>query len=192
MCSLLQKENEELQNRITELEGSNLENSVLFSGISKEVWETFTDCRQKVLDTLAKAVRNKSLDEADKSIQNIALSHMQRVGVFRKNRTRSISVKFVNQSDKNYLMEHKNSSQKEFTWKIEFTPKVQWKGNVLRLVLKLANQKDAYKGKCNLDADALVIKDIKYTVNNISELPEEISAMKVTQKMNEKNTMLLW
>ena len=68
----------------------------------------------------------------------------------------------------------------------EFMHKVQWKRNVLRPVLKLANQKDAYKGKCKLDADTLVIKGIKYTVNNISELPEEISVMKATQKMNEK------
>ena len=64
--------------------------------------------------------------------------------------------------------------------------------NVLRLVLKLAKQKDAYKGKCKLDVDTLVIKGIKYMVNNISELPEEISVMKATQKMNEKNIMLLW
>ena len=58
MCSLLPKENEELQSRITELEGSNLEDSVLFSGIAIGVWETFTftDCRQKMLDILAKIV----------------------------------------------------------------------------------------------------------------------------------------
>ena len=110
-CSLLQKENEELQNRITEVEGSNLENSVLFSGIAKGVWETFTDCRQKVLDMLSKTVR-KSPEEADKSVQNIALSHEKRVGIFNKNRTRPISVKFVNQSDKNYLMEHKKTPPK--------------------------------------------------------------------------------
>ena len=60
-CSLLQKENEELQNRITELDGSNLENSVLFSGIAEVVWEPFTDCRQKVLDALAKTVKIKVL-----------------------------------------------------------------------------------------------------------------------------------
>ena len=53
-------------------------------------------------------------------------------------------------------------------------------------MLKVANQKDAYKGKWKLDAGTLVIKGIKYMVNNISELPEEISAMKATQKMNEK------
>ena len=53
-CSLLQKETEELQNRITEFEESNLENSVLCSRIAKRVSETFTDCRQKALDTLAK------------------------------------------------------------------------------------------------------------------------------------------
>ena len=112
MCNLLQKENEELQNRITELEGSNLEHSVLFSGIAKGVLETFIDCRQKVLDALAKMVRNKSPEEADKSVQTIALSHMKRVGIFSKNRTRPISVTFVNQSDKNYLMEHKKAPPK--------------------------------------------------------------------------------
>ena len=107
MCSLPQTENEELQNRITELEGSNLENSVLFCGIAKGALETFTDCRQKVLDTLAKTVRNESPDEANKSVQNIALSHVKRTGIFSINRTRPILVKFVNQSDKNYLREHK-------------------------------------------------------------------------------------
>ena len=54
MCSLLQKENEELQNRITELKGSNVESSVLFYGIAEGVWETFTHCGQKVLDACAK------------------------------------------------------------------------------------------------------------------------------------------
>ena len=127
MCSLLPKENDELQNRKTELEGSNIENSVLFSGIAKGVWETFTDCRQKVLDALAKTVRNKSPNEADKSVQNIALSHVKRVGIFSKNTTRPISVKFVNQSDKNYLMEHKTSSQKEFIWKMNLCIKYNGK-----------------------------------------------------------------
>ena len=58
--------------------------------------------------------------------------------------------------------------------------------------LKVSYQKDVYKGKCKLDTDTLVIKCIKYMLNNISELPEEISTMKATQKMNEKRTMLLW
>ena len=136
MCSLLQKENEEFQDRITELEGSNLENSVLFSGIAKGVWETFTDCQQKVLDALAKIVGNKSPDEADNSVQNIVLNHVKRLGIFSKNRTRPISVKFVNQSDKNYLMEHKKGLPKGIYVEDEFTPKVQWKRNVLRPVLK--------------------------------------------------------
>ena len=71
-------------------------------------------------------------------------------------------------------------------WKMNLHLQYNGKRNALRLVLKLANQKDAYKGKCNLDADTLVIKGIKYMVNNISELQEDISAMKATQKMNEK------
>ena len=97
--------------------------------------------RQKVLDALAKTVRNKSPDEVDKSVQNIALSHVKKVGIFSKNRTRPISVKFVNQGDKNNLMEHKKLLPKVIYVEDEITPKVQWKRNVLRLVLKLANQK---------------------------------------------------
>ena len=85
-----------------------------------------------------------------------------------------------------HLMEHKKFLPKGIYMEDEFTSTVQWKRNVFRLVLKLANQKDAYKGKCKLDADTLVIKGIKYTVNNISKLLEEISAMKATQKINEK------
>ena len=182
MCSLLQKENEDIQSRITKFEGSNLENSVLFSGIAKGVWETFTDCRQKVLEACTKTVRNKSADEANKSVQNIALSHVKRVGVFNMNRTIPILVKFVNQSDKNYLMEHMKFLLKGIYMEDEFAPEVQWKRNVLRPVLKLANQKDACKGKCKLDTDTLVVM-----VNNISKLPEEISVVKATQKMNEKH-----
>ena len=92
----------------------------------------------------------------------------------------------MNKSDKNYLMEQKKFLPKGIYVEDEFTPTVQWKRNVLTLVLRLANQKDAYKSKCKLDADTLVIKGIKYTVNNISELLQELSAMKATQKMNEK------
>ena len=106
------------------------------------------------------------------------------------NRTRQISVKFVNQSDKIYLMEYKKFLPKGiYVGREKFTPKVQQKRNVLRPALKLANQKDAYNGKCKLHIDTLVIKGIKCMVNNISEVPEEISVIKSTQKMIEKNPL---
>ena len=110
----------------------------MFSGITEGVWETFTDCRQKVLDALAKTVRNKSPDEANKSVQNIALSPVKRVVIFSMNRTRPILVKFVNHSDKDYLLEHEKFLPKGIYREDEFTLKVQWKRKCTKTGLKVS------------------------------------------------------
>ena len=51
----------------------------------------------------------------------------------------------------------------------------------LRPILKLANYKTEYRGKCKLKNDCLIVKGTKYTIETLNKLPTELAPYKSAQ-----------
>ena len=58
----------------------------------------------------------------------------------------------------------------------EFPIEVKKARDKLQPVYRMAKSNPKYKEKCRLQGDKLVIDGIKYTVDNLADLPEELSA----------------
>ena len=52
-------------------------------------------------------------------------------------------------------------------------------------ILKAARNTDGYKGLCKLERDVLTLKMKRYTMNNIGDLPPELSGFHVSSKSND-------
>ena len=55
----------------------------------------------------------------------------------------------------------------------------------LRLILRFARSKETYRGNCKLDKTTLVIKNKRYNLSNLHELPDDISCFNATSKSTE-------
>ena len=59
----------------------------------------------------------------------------------------------------------------------------------LRPVLKYIKTKPAYKDKCKIQGDKLIIDGVKYSVENIGDLPSEIAAHKAAERSNNSHIL---
>ena len=68
----------------------------------------------------------------------------------------------------------------------EYPLEIERKRKTLLPVLKAAKKLTDYKKQCRMDDDRIVIKGKTYTVNTLNQLPEELSAFKVTSKEDQE------
>ena len=108
---LLRKENDELKDRISRIESTQLCNNVILTGIPEQQWEPYETTKQRVFDTIASAHTNTSEEDRIRNkriAENTKITYCTRVGRYRPNQTRPISVTFQNKEDKDQLMQNKN------------------------------------------------------------------------------------
>ena len=67
----------------------------------------------------------------------------------------------------------------------EFPPHIKRNTDRLRSIFKLAKYQQHYREKCRMEGDVLIINGVKYTVNIVSSLPDDLAAYKAAQKEDE-------
>ena len=67
----------------------------------------------------------------------------------------------------------------------EFPPHIKRNRDRLRLIFKLVKSQQQYRQKCRMEGDALITKSIKYTINNVNSLPDDLAVYKAAQKEDE-------
>ena len=98
---------------------------------------------------------------------------------------RPIIVTFNKKGDKEKLMSSKSKLPKGIYVNNELPPHIKCNQDRLRPILKLAKSTTNYKDKCKMEGDALIINGIRYTVNNIGSLPDELAAYRAAQKEDD-------
>ena len=185
---ILKHENISLKERISKIELNQLTNNVIITGVPKQQWEPYEVTKQHVLDTVATSIRSKSDDERQQNVLNvnqININYCTRVGRFRPNQNRPISVTFQNREDKDLLMSGKSNLPPGLYVNHEYPPHVKKNHDHPQPILHLAKSIPSLKDKCKLVDDSLILNGSKYTVDNILSLPEEVAAYKAAQKSNE-------
>ena len=106
----LKKENAALKKRLNQIEQNQLKNNVIITGIPEQPWETYNTTKQRVIDTIASALKSNSDEErqANSAVaQNTKITYCTRIGRYRTGFCRPISVTFQRQEDKEILMSGK-------------------------------------------------------------------------------------
>ena len=184
----LKKENAALKERLNQIEQNQLKNNVIITGIPEQPWETYHTTKQRVIDTIASALKSNSDEErqANSTIaQNTEITYCMRIGRYCTGFCRPISVTFQCQEDKEILMSGKSNLPPGLYVNHEYPPYIKCNRDRLRPILCLAKHSQKYKDKCRLENDILVLDGNRYTIDDIATLPEEVATYKSAQKVDD-------
>ena len=185
---LLRKENDELKDRISRIESTQLCNNVILTGIPEQQWEPYEATKQRVFDTIASAHTNMNEEDRERNkriAENTKITYCTRVGKYRPNQTRPISVTFQNKEDKDQLMQNKSKLPPGLYVNHEYPPHIKRARDRLRPLLRHAKTTPAFKDKSKLQDEYLVLNGIRYGLRDIPKLPEEMATYKAAQKTDD-------
>ena len=100
----LKKENQFLKDRLDQIETAELANNVIATGINEQKWEPYEATKQHVYDTIAASQTSVDSYEALEEAMKIDIAHCARIGKFKPNHSRPISVMFQCKTDKDKLI----------------------------------------------------------------------------------------
>ena len=161
----LEKENMALKERLDKIEMNQFSNNVIITGVAEQTWETYEHTKQRVLDTVVASLgKTKNTTEIEVA-RNTNISYCTRLGKQRPNFDRPISVTFQRKEDKDKLMKGKPNLPMGVYVNEEFPLHIKIQG------------------------DKLIVDGVKYSMDNIGELPSEIAVFKVAEKSNDSHTV---
>ena len=108
-----------------------------------------------------------------------------RVGKYRHNRARPISVTFKICDDKELFLSCKRKLPAGIYANEEYPIHIKRTRDRLLPILRLAKSQTEYREKSRLDGDSLLINGTRYTIDDLDRLPPDIAAHKAAEKMNE-------
>ena len=130
-----QIENDNLKNRVATLETKLLESNLIMHGIPEEPWEQDSNRTEKIYNAIASTV-----DKADpwaklEKAHAMAIRSSRRIGRYKEGRKRPISVCFERKSNVDTIYEKKKNLPDGVFVDLEFTPEIEEKRKILRLIL---------------------------------------------------------
>ena len=90
----VEKENLDLQQRLTTIEDKMLETSLVFSGLPEDKWEEEEPRRMKITREIANTLHGEMEDEKLKKTKEFQIISTERLGKYNALKGRPISVKF--------------------------------------------------------------------------------------------------
>ena len=100
----LRQENRNLKERLDKLESLQLTNNVIITGISEQQWESYALTKQRVYDTIMASKGTSNDQEHVNEARKIEITYCTRIGKYRPNNSRPISVTFWKREDKEQLL----------------------------------------------------------------------------------------
>ena len=182
----LEQTNKGLSSRMKSIEDKLLEHNVIFQGISESTWESEEVLTEKVINIIAVLVNMENHADQLASARNIPIDSVKRIGKYNSLKTRPVSVRFGCIGDVEYLLLNRRRLAKGVFVEQEYGPETTHNQKVLKPILNAARRLDKYKGKCQLDADVLLIHGKEYTVDTIHTLPDDINGFQVSSRSDGK------
>ena len=100
---------------------------------------------------------------------------------------RPIIIRFCHFHDKSLVWSARNRITNDKLFICEkFSPETEYNRNKLYAIYKRAKSLEKYKLKISLNADVLIIDSVRYTVDNLSELPDDLQPRQFSERINQK------
>ena len=171
----VEKENEELKQRLVCIEDKLLENSVVINGISEENFEELEPCREKLNKELACIVSGNTFEEKLENAESLQIESTDRVGKFNPVKGRPIAVKFASKNDVKMILKNKKSFSEGIFVDRLYSTGTEKERRRLRPILSAARRLEEYRGRCKMEGTDLIIRGKCYSFENLSELPQNLS-----------------
>ena len=170
------KENKELLDRLTKVEATQLSNNIIITGIQEGPFKPY-----HTTITIDSGDKQADLETAKK----VEITGCSRVGKYRHNRARPISVTFRLRNDKELFLSCKCKLPAGIYANEEYPIHIKRTCNRLLPILRLAKSQPEYRERSRLDGDSLLINGTRYTIDDLDRLPSDIAAYKAAEKSNE-------
>ena len=103
----LRKENNQLKTRLDALEQQQLSNNIILTCIPEGPFEPYATTKQRIYEMLATTISSGNAEEDLNISKKIEITNCKRVGKYRVNYSRPISVTFAKKDDKESLLQNK-------------------------------------------------------------------------------------
>ena len=179
------KENKELQDRLTKVEVTQLSNNIIITGIQEGPFEPYHTTKLRVYEMIAITIDSGDKHADLETAKKVEITGCSRVGKYRHNRARPISVTFKLRDDKELFLSCKCKLPAGIYANEEYPIHIKRTRNRLLPILRLAKSQPEYREKSKLDGDSLLINGTRYTIDDLDRLPPDIATHKAAEKMNE-------
>ena len=104
---ILHKENEHLKTRLDHIEQNQLSNNIIITGITEDPYEQYSTTKLRVQEMIAVTIDFGDVDADLAKAKGIEITSCNRMGKFKHNSARPISVTFSTQDDKELFLSRK-------------------------------------------------------------------------------------
>ena len=176
----LNAEQTKIKRQLNKIENRNLERSLIVRGVPEEYKETEIMIKGKIHAILCNIMQGDSDEVKLANARQIVLLSCRRLGRFARNRTRPISLELQHKQDVEFILENRFDLDRGVFVDREYPPDVEQKWKTLLPVLRAAKKLSDYKKQSRLEDDKIILKGKPYTINTLSQLPEELNVFSVS------------
>ena len=138
-----------------------------------------------MFDTITASKGTSNDPDAADDARKTEISYCTRIGRYNPNTSRPISVTFKRREDKEQLLTNKKNLPPGLYVNKEYPIQIKKARGCLRGVFRMVKANPRYKDKWKLQGDKLIIDGLKYTMENLGELPLELAAYRAAEKCND-------
>ena len=173
-----------LKTRLDKLEQTQLSNNIMITGIQEGPYEQYSTAKLWIHEMIAVTINSGNAAENLETVKKIEITSCNRVGKFRHNFPRPISVTFLKCNDKESFLLNKRQLPSGVFTNEEFPFHIKCNRDCLRPIFRLAKSLPQYQGKCKVISGRLIVNSTTYKVEDIPNLPPDLSVYKAAEKLN--------
>ena len=158
---------------------------MIITGIPKGPYEQYSITKLRVQEMIAVTIDSGEREDDLTKAKEIDITSCNRVGRYKHNVARPISVTFATRDDKESFLSSKQKLPSGIFANEELPLHIKKRRDHLLPIYHLAKSLPGYHDKCRLTGDKLVINGTSYQIEDISKLPPDLAAYKSSEKSND-------
>ena len=182
--NLVEKENVELNQKLTEIEDQMLETCVVLTGLPEDKWEEPEPRHTLINKELSVIAPGENDEERLANATAIKIVKSEQIGRFNPTKGRPISIKFAFKSDADWVLSCRKKLNKGIFVDKQYSDENEHERKCLRPILSAARRHKEYRGRCKLEGTNLVIRGKKYNWDNLEDLPQNLSTHTVSSRQD--------